>query len=68
MAQFDILNALKKAKKPLTLKEIMETVDISHSNVGVGLRKLKKKGHIKKSELLNKNGRTYAIWSLNGQN
>ena len=65
MSQFDILEVLEKSKKPMKLLEIKEIVKINKQNVGVNLRKLLKKGRIKKSELSIKGiGGKYSLWSL----
>jgi len=47
MSQADIIKVLKKAKKPLTVREIAEKLSISEASVGRSLRMMIRFGEVK---------------------
>ena len=62
MAQLQIEELLKKAKKPLTSKDIMKFIGVCYHTVSRQLRKLKKKGRI--VEMRKNSGRLERVYSV----
>ena len=51
MSQGEIINCLKKKKTWLSARQLTEALDISYSNVSMGLKKLAKHRAIKQKEV-----------------
>lgn len=47
MGQQEVINTLKKAKKPLSTKEIAERINANRNRVSLSLAKLKKYNEVK---------------------
>ena len=58
MAQEDVFNCIKKAKRPICIREMAEIMDISIGRIGDGCRKLCKTGFITKKTIITDLGGT----------